>query len=168
MGFGTGLIPKECGFTLQNRGYNFSLQKDHPNVIAPGKRPYHTIIPGMALKDGKLFGPFGVMGGFMQPQGHVQVISNMIDFKMDPQSALDAPRFCISEGEPDSPILLEDGISTEVVNKLINMGHKIHPTLIKGYQRSVFGNGQIIVRNPESGVLCGGSDPRADGLALGY
>jgi len=165
MGFGTGIIPKGCGFTLQNRGHNFSLEKGHPNVLAPGKRPYHTIIPGLALKDGELYASFGVMGGFMQPQGHVQVLLNMIDFGMDPQTALDAPRFCVEPGF----IAFEDGISTEVLDSLRKLGFPVSSDApFRGEKRGLFGKGQIITRNPQTGVLCGGSDPRGDGHAIGY
>jgi len=166
MGFGTGLIPKSCGFTLQNRGANFSLQRDHPNALAPNKRPYHTIIPGMATKDDELYSSFGVMGGFMQPIGHVLVISNMIDYGMNPQKTLDAPRFCISDGTSSGKILLEDGIPLQVMSQLAIMGHDVTP--VAGYARMIFGRGQIINRNPKNGVLCGGTSPRADGIVVGW
>ncbi|KAJ6649887.1 Glutathione hydrolase-like YwrD proenzyme [Pseudolycoriella hygida] len=166
-GFGTGIVPKGCGFTLQNRGANFSLDRNHINSLQPGKRPYHTIIPGMALKDGELYCPFGVMGGFMQPQGHLQVISNMIDFGMNPQEALDAPRVQIDGGKVTGRVLLEDGISEETAQILGQMGHK-EPTVERGWNRTDFGTGQIIVRNPKTGVLCAGSDPRNDGHAIGW
>ena len=166
MGFGTGLIPKSCGFTLQNRGHNFSLNSKHPNALEPGKRPYHTIIPAMALRDGSLFSSFGVMGGFMQPQGHLQVLSNMLDFKMNPQQALDAPRFCIDAEGSSGRIFIEDGIQVATMSELANLGHHVVPT--SGMNRLTFGRGQIILRNTKTGVLSAGSDPRADGCAFGY
>ncbi len=121
----------------------------------------------MALKDGELYCPFGVMGGFMQPQGHLQVISNMVDFGMNPQEAIDAPRVQIDGGTAAGRILIEDGIPIETVRILEEIGHR-QPTLIKGWSRTDFGTGQIIVRNPVTGVLCAGSDPRNDGHAVGW
>lgn len=168
MGFGTGLVPEGFGFTLQNRGHNFSLDPEHPNALAPGKRPYHTIIPAMATReeDGSLFASYGVMGGFMQPQGHLQVSLAMIDDGLNPQEALDRPRFCIEAGHPESRIAIEDGIPEAVLSELAAMGHEVYP--VSGYERAIFGRGQIIRRDPDSGVLWGGSDPRADGCAFGY
>lgn len=197
MGFGTGLVPESAagpwGFTLQNRGHNFSLDAAHPNALAPRKRPYHTIIPGMLTRDvsplslkggppegGKraggedqmpkqeLVAPFGVMGGFMQPQGHVHVVSAMLDDGLHPQAALDRLRFCI-EAEADSkpaPVLLETGLPRELVEGLRARGHLVQAE-VSGLARAAFGRGQII-RRMSDGVLWGGSDPRADGCALGF
>jgi gamma-glutamyltranspeptidase/glutathione hydrolase len=154
-GFGSGVIVPGIGVVLQNRGALFSLDENHPNALAPGKRPFHTIIPALAFKDGKLWSSFGVMGGHIQPQGHVQVLLNAIDFGMDPQQALDAPRVvwrfadCIS---------IEDGIDAQALTAL---GHQIIPA-------NSFGGGQMIVIDEDSGALLGGSDPRKDGCAIGW
>ena len=166
MGFGTGIVPKGWGFTLQNRGLGFSFDPEHPNALSPGKRPYHTIIPSMITHEdtGELFACFGVMGGFMQPQGHLQVALNLLHDNMDPQKALDQPRFCITDGEPSGVVALEKGIDIDVMAELSLMGHTVQPT--SGHDRSIFGRGQVIVRDRHSKVLWGGSDPRADGLAM--
>ena len=173
MGFGTGIVPSGWGFTLQNRGHNFSLDPSHPNALVPGKRPYHTIIPGMLTTDGdpasglphQLYAPFGVMGGFMQPQGHMQVVIGLVDDGLDPQAALDRPRFCISDGTAGGQVALEEGLLDATIAALQQMGHPVQR--VSGYARALFGRGQIIRREAASGVLCGGSDPRADGCAMG-
>jgi gamma-glutamyltranspeptidase/glutathione hydrolase len=173
MGFGTGIVPKGWGFTLQNRGHNFSLDATHPNALAPGKRPYHTIIPGMLTTDAdaasglthQLYAPFGVMSGFMQPQGHMQVVVGLVDDGLDPQAALDRPRFCINGGTAGGQVALEEGLPEDTLAALQQMGHAVQR--VGGYGRALFGRGQIIRREAESGVLCGGSDPRADGCAMG-
>jgi gamma-glutamyltranspeptidase / glutathione hydrolase len=164
-GFGTGIVPKGFGFTLQNRGHNFSLDPNHPNALAPRKRPYHTIIPAMVTReDGSLYASYGVMGGFMQPQGHVQVLSALVDDGLDPQSALDLPRFCIDVEALGGHVALEEGISPTVISDLEMMGHLVYS--VSGLTRSVFGRGQVILRDAETGVLVAGSDPRADGCAM--
>ncbi|KAI6709510.1 gamma-glutamyltranspeptidase [Diplocarpon mali] len=173
-GFGMAAIPHGCGFTLQNRGANFSLDKNHPNVLAPRKRPYHTIIPAMTtnVADGRLNAAYGVMGGFMQPQGHVQVLLNQMIFKHNAQKALDSPRICIGAGTPDDGnasgqiIYLEDGIEERVAEQLKSMGHDAR--IVKGDKRSLFGRGQLIQSRIEDGqvVYSAGSDLRGDGAAF--
>ncbi|CZT41311.1 related to lincomycin-condensing protein lmbA [Rhynchosporium secalis] len=172
-GFGSGIIPKDTGFVLQNRGGGFRLTPNHPNALAPSKRPYHTIIPAMITNahDGSLHSIYGVMGGYMQPQGHVQVLLNMLVFKHNPQVALDAPRFLV--GADNMPgdgngrtVFLEEGISEEVCEKLKSMGHEAK--IVKGYERALFGRGQLIRSHVEDGVIVssGGSDLRGDGAAF--
>lgn len=166
IGFGSGIVPEGCGFTLQNRGYGFSLDPKHPNCAAPGKRPYHTIIPGLltAEADNRLVAVFGVMGGMMQPQGHLQLVSALMDDGLDPQAALDRGRFQIKGGAPDGKLLLEDAVPDTVAAGLKNAGHDIE--IVRGSNRLTFGMGQVIYLDP-GGVLWGGSDPRSDGCALG-
>ncbi|XP_072428128.1 glutathione hydrolase-like YwrD proenzyme [Chiloscyllium punctatum] len=181
--FGTGLVPEGCGFALQNRGAHFSLNPEHPNCLVPGKRPYHTIIPGLATSPvtGELLCSFGVMGGFMQPQGHVQVLLNMLEFGMNPQEALDAPRFCLEYEKSGGTwkLSLEEGISEPAAQRLIARGHNVHWP-VRGHERSLFGRGQIITKGTwwesqhaliaedDQEVLWAGSDPRSDGCAIGY
>ena len=166
MGFGSGIVPSGSGFALHNRGCNFSLEETHPNCAAPMKRPYHTIIPALATRvsDGSLAACFGVMGGFMQPQGHMQVVSALLDDQLNPQDALDQPRFCIQQDLAHSEVLLEDGIALETMAQLAELGHRVTP--VSGYRRGAFGRGQIILRDAQSGVLTAGSDPRGDGCAM--
>ncbi len=171
VGFGTGIVPSGWGFTLQNRGANFDLEPGHPNLLAPRKRPYHTIIPGMITREpgaenkeqASLFAAFGVMGGFMQPQGHLQVFLTLAQ-GFDPQSALELPRFCLVGGIAGNPVALEEGIPEETIADLARRGHRIQK--VSGWERALFGRGQVIQRNPMTGVLTGGSDPRADGCAM--
>lgn len=161
MGFGAGLVVPGTGICLQNRGALFTLTPGHANALAPHKRPYHTIIPALATKDGQLFMSFGVMGGFMQPQGHVQVVCNMVDFGMDPQQALDAPRLRFDEGYKSA---IESRIDAKTAADLRRRGHDLERT----NRFAGFGGGQVIMVHPESGVLLGGSEPRKDGCAVGY
>lgn len=169
-GFGTAIIPADCGFSLQNRGANFSLQPGHPNALAPRKRPYHTIIPALItnVADGSLHSVYGVMGAFMQPQGHVQVLLNMLAFGYHPQAALDSPRICIAaptSESTDRTVCVEEGISDAAVEGLRRLGH--HVTVLKGFQRAMFGRGQVIRLHYDDGRLVhsAGSDPRGDGMA---
>ncbi len=156
--FGSGLVAGDTGVVLQNRGALFSLESKHPNVIAPRKRPFHTLIPAMVLKEGKPFFSFGVMGGDMQPQGHVQVLVNLIDFGMDVQQAGEAPRFRHASGS----VLLESAFDDSLRSALGNKGHRIAGAI------DAWGGYQGILIDPRSGVLMGGSDPRKDGLAIGW
>ena len=163
--FGSGLVVPGTGMALQNRGANFSLDPGHPNALAGGKRPYHTIIPALATRGGELWLCFGVMGGFQQPQGHLQVVSNLVDFDMDPQRALDALRFHV-DVTGSGEVGLEAGVSPDLVAALEARGHRVR--LCDGYERALFGGGQIIARDSRSGALVAGSEPRADGAAVGW
>ncbi len=169
-GMGSGMCPTGLGFVLQDRGEMFSLQEGHNNVYAPGKRPFHTIIPAFITKDGKPYISFGVMGGDMQPQGHVQIAVNLIDFKMNLQEAGDAPRiYHTGSSEPtgqhmtDGGILkLESGIRTEVLQKLMSRGHVIQ------WDLGDYGGYQAIMRDDKNKVWYGASESRKDGQAAGY
>jgi len=165
MGFGTGIVPRGWGFSLQNRGHNFSLDAQHPNALAPGKRPYHTIIPAIVTYEGDnaLYASFGVMGGYMQPQGHTQVLRPWWMTASIRRQPWTCP-FCIEPDDRDGRVLLEEGISPKALAELAAMGHPVD--LVTGMGRSAFGRGQVIRRDPQTGVLCAGSDPRADGCAM--
>lgn len=154
-GFGSGLVVPGTGIALQNRGRLFSLDPNHPNYLKPGKRPYHTIIPGFVTCQGTPIGPFGVMGGYMQPQGHVQIIANLLRNQLNPQAALDAPRFYWTSGHH---VIVEQSMPPALVAALRARGHEVEVTAEVG----PFGRGQIIWRSP-AGVLAGGTEPRADG-----
>lgn len=155
MGFGSGIVIPNTGIALQNRGHDFSLDEAHPNVLQPGKRTFHTIIPGFLTKDGKAVGPFGVMGGYMQPQGHFQVVTNTVDYLLSPQATLDIPRWQWINGKT---VHVEHEFPNYLVQSLERKGHQIQVT-----DAGHFGRGQIIWRNLETGVLQGGTESRTDG-----
>ncbi len=157
-GFGSGILIPETGIALHNRASGFTLETGHPNQIAPNKRPFHTIIPGFLTHENQPLGPFGVMGAPMQPQGHLQMAVNLTDYQMNPQAALDAPRWRFLEG---NKVLLEKGVSNRIIQGLRQRGHDVEIA-----PETMFGKGQIILRH--QGVLVAASEPRADGLALGY
>jgi len=156
MGFGSGIVIPGTGIGLQNRGADFSLDPTHANALRGGKKTYHTIIPGFLTQNGTPIGPFGVMGGYMQPQGHVQVIMNTIDFQLNPQAALDAPRWQWISGKTFE---IENHFPKHVAEELASRGHHMNMCLDSGG----FGRGQIIWRNAENGVLAGGTESRTDG-----
>ncbi|WHY85425.1 gamma-glutamyltransferase family protein [Neobacillus novalis] len=161
MGFGSGIMVSGTGIALQNRGCDFSLDPKHVNALRPGSKTYHTIIPGFLTKGDQAVGPFGVMGGFMQPQGHMQVVMNTIDFGLNPQAALDAPRWQWLEGRK---IQVEPHFPIHLAQALVRKGHQIEVSLDTGG----FGRGQIIWRNPETGVLMGGTESRTDGAIAAW
>ncbi|HXF63465.1 MAG TPA: gamma-glutamyltransferase, partial [Caldilineaceae bacterium] len=172
-GTGTGLVVPGTGVSLQNRAKLFVLDADHPNALAPNKRPYQTIIPAMTTRDGELHAALGVMGGYMQPQGHLQMLVNLVDLGLSPQAALDAPRWQLAgpgDGlgaqQSGGLVMMEEGWSFATLAELARRGHRLVP--VDGFERITFGGGQIILRDPESGVLIGGSDPRKDGCAVGW
>jgi gamma-glutamyltranspeptidase/glutathione hydrolase len=157
-GFGTGICTGKTGIMLHNRGTGFVVEPGHPNTIAPNKRPMHTIIPALAMRNGRCTMPFGVMGADYQPMGHAHVISNIIDYGMDVQAAIDHPRM-FYEGETT---LIERGVPGATAAGLAQRGHRVT------VRSSPWGGGQAIAIDYERGVLIGGSDPRKDGCALGY
>jgi gamma-glutamyltranspeptidase/glutathione hydrolase len=160
MGFGSGIVVPGTGVALHNRGAGFTLQPGHPNQLEPSKRPFHTIMPGFLTYNGQAVGPFGVMGGHMQPQGHVQVIVNTLDYGFNPQTSLDAPRWFWQQGRA---VLLEPGVPQMIAQVLSEYGHEVQIA----EDARIFGRGQIIWRLP-SGTYVAGSDKRADGCAAGY
>ena len=157
-GFGSGILAERSGVMLQNRGFGFRLERGHPNCIAPMKRPMHTIIPGMVMKNGQAVMPYGVMGGHYQPMGHSWFLTNMLEYGLDIQEAIDLPRLFPFKGK----LQIERGIPQDVVAALTRMGHV--PELIE----RPHGGGQAIWIDRERGCLVGGSEPRKDGMALGY
>jgi gamma-glutamyltranspeptidase/glutathione hydrolase len=164
MGIGSGLVAGDTGIALQNRGALFTLDPTHRNAIAPDKRPYHTIIPAMAipLSDDRPYRviSFGVMGGFMQPQGHMQVHCNLADFGLNPQEALDVPRFRVDGG---LAVGIEPGVPAGVRAELSSRGHTL---AVSGWWTANFGRGQVVAVETESGAIVAGSEPRSDGCAI--
>jgi gamma-glutamyltranspeptidase/glutathione hydrolase len=160
--FGSGMVVDGTGIILHNRGKSFSLDANHPNRVEPHKRPMHTLIPGMVFKNGKFLISFGVMGGDVQPQGHVQFLVNLTDFKMNLQEAVDAPRVRHMQG---MVVYVEDGISKETLSDLEKKGHRIAQAASPVNQA---GGGQAIYLDREQDVLLGASDRRKDGCAIGY
>lgn len=158
--FGSSIVGGKTGILLQNRGDGFTLEEGHPNQLAPGKRPYHTIIPGMVLKDGKLYMSYGLMGGAMQPQGHVQFLLAHLEFGLNIQEAADVPRWRHLDG---ARVLLEHGTPKETMQALEALGHDVDPANL-----SEFGSAQAVLVHPETGTYFGASDPRRDGAAIGF
>jgi gamma-glutamyltranspeptidase/glutathione hydrolase len=159
-GFGSGVVVPNWGIALQNRGYGFTLDAEHPNALMPGKRPFHTIIPGFLSHRGQPIGPFGVMGGHMQPQGHMQVMINALDYGMHPQAMLDAPRWRV---ENDHSVRLELETPRHIIEGLAARGHHV----VVEAEAGGFGRGQAIWRLP-SGALVAGTEHRCDGAAVGF
>jgi gamma-glutamyltranspeptidase/glutathione hydrolase len=171
-GMGSGMTPPGLGFILQDRGEMFVLDEDHPNGYEPGKRPFHTIIPAFITKDGEPWVSFGLMGGGMQPQGHAQIVMNLVDFGMGLQEAGDAPR--IHHGGSTEPVgenlrmtdggvlNLESGFSYDTIRALMGKGHRIQ------FARGPYGGYQAIMLDPEYGTYRGATEVRKDGQAAGY
>jgi len=159
-GFGSGMVIPGTGIALQNRGAGFSLEEGHPNVVAPHKRPRHTIVPGFLTRGDTAIGPFGVIGGQAQPQGHVQLLINTLDYEMNPQAALDAPRWFWWEGRE---IKVEPATDAALVAELEERGHLVE----LDHEIDVFGCGQALWRLA-NGMYVGGSDGRTDGCAIGW
>jgi gamma-glutamyltranspeptidase/glutathione hydrolase len=157
-GFGSGILIPDTGIALHNRGLGFTLESGHPNEVAPNKRPFHTIIPGFLTQGDRPLAAFGVMGAPMQPQGHLQVVISLADYHLNPQAALDAPRWRFIEKDL---VLLETTVDKAIVLDLVERGHNI-----KLAPPRMFGKGQIILKHND--ILIAASEPRADGLALAF
>jgi gamma-glutamyltranspeptidase / glutathione hydrolase len=157
-GFGSGILAERSGVMMQNRGFGFRVERGHPNCIAPRKRPMHTIIPGMVMKGGEAVMPYGVMGGHFQPMGHSLFLTNMLEYGLDIQEAIDLPRLFPLKGK----VQVEHGITPAISNALVKLGHELEVV------ERPHGGGQAIWIDRERGCLVGGSEPRKDGLALGY
>jgi gamma-glutamyltranspeptidase/glutathione hydrolase len=164
MGFGSGCVEPSFGISLQNRGHGFSLRAGSPNIVAPGKRPFHTIIPGFLTKDGQPVMSFGVMGAHMQPQGHLQTLVRMLDHGQNPQTACDAPRWRVNAG---MEVSVEATMSAATVQGLRDLGHQ---TLLSKDSYLDFGAGQFIWRAGDPAVegYVAASDARRDGQAVGF
>jgi gamma-glutamyltranspeptidase / glutathione hydrolase len=160
-GFGSGVVVKGMGFVLQNRGALFSLDKSHPNALQPRKRPFHTIIPAF-MERGDLHIGFGIMGGANQPLAHAQFVSNLVDYGMNIQGALEAPRFTVTSGQVSCDILIESRVAPDVIEALRKKGHNL---IVRGDYTSLMGRGQVVVHNSKTGMNSAASDPRADGAA---
>jgi len=161
-GFGSGVVVPGTGISLQNRGAGFTLEEGHPNRVGPSKRPFHTIIPAFLTEGGRPRTSFGVMGGPMQPQGHVQMVLRTVAWGQNPQAAADAPRWRVVEGRT---VAVESGVPADVVDALTALGHDVTATAPEA--SFAFGGAQLIERLPGGGYAAG-SDPRKDGLAIGF
>ena len=158
-GFGSGVVIPGTGISLNNRGFGFSLEKNHPNFVAGGKKPFHTIIPGFVTKNGLPVMSFGVMGAHMQAQGHVQMMTRIFDYGQNPQAASDAPRWQVL---PDSHLALENGFPEEIIEGLKKLGHDVVPA----QPEHIFGGAQLILKSEDCYIA--GSDHRKDGQAVGF
>jgi len=161
MGFGSGVVVPGTGIALQNRGHCFTLEEGHPNQLAPGKRPFHTIIPAFITKDGAPLAAFGVMGGDMQPQGHVHTVLGIVDHRLNPQSVFDAPRVRVA---PNGTVHVESTLHPDVIRQLAALGHDVRVEV----DWSMFGGGQMIWRDPDTGVYICGTEPRKDGVVAAW
>lgn len=159
MGFGSGIVVDGTGIALQNRGACFGLEPGHPNQYAPSKKPFHTIIPSFLTRDGKPLGPFGVMGGHMQPQGHLQVVVGLEDYGLNPQAVLDAPRWQWLVGKR---VEVEPSVAAHVVQGLLKRGHEVSVQP----EWASFGRGEIVLKLGEA--LLAATEPRTDGMALAW
>ncbi|HYL92601.1 MAG TPA: gamma-glutamyltransferase, partial [Alphaproteobacteria bacterium] len=160
-GFGSGVVVQGMGFALQNRGGLFTLDAQHPNALAPRKRPFHTIIPAFMERGDEHIG-FGIMGGANQPLAHAQFVSNLVDYGMNIQAALDAPRFTVAGNDVSCDIVIESRVKPEVLQALVKKGHTL---IVRKEYTSLMGRGQAVVHNSKTGMNSGASDPRADGVA---